>query len=282
MAQTEIKGVGKGISIGPESLPVIVGERINPTNRKHLAEDIKEGRFQLVREEAKKQAEAGAGAIDINVSVPGIDEPQALAKAVEAVQEAVDLPVVLDSINPEALARGLARVKGKALINSVNGKEESLESILPLAKEKEAAIVGLTMDESGIPEGSQKRLEIARRIVTRAEKLGIERRDILIDCLVLSAGTNPAEAGETLAALELVKKELGVNTILGVSNISFGLPYRSLLTSTFVSMAIARGLDALLVDPLDEKIQEAVRAAAVLLNQDEFAANFISQYRGKK
>ena len=282
MAETVISGTGEKGTIGPSSKPVIVAERINPTNRKALAADIKEGLFKLVREEARKQTEAGAQAIDVNVSVPGTDEPGNMKKAVEVVQSATSCPVVLDSTSPDALRAGLSVVKGRPLVNSISGKEESLKTILPLVAKHKVPVVALAMDERGIPGSADERFAVARRIIERAEAEGVRREDVLVDCLVLAAATNQHEVMETLKAIRRVEAELGVNTILGVSNISFGLPNRKLLNVTFLAMALAAGLDAIIMDPTDEGMMAAVRSASVLLARDEYAMDYIRAYRGVK
>ena len=282
MGETRISGKSGEVVIGGSEAPVVVAERINPTNRKALAQDIKAGAFRVVKEEARKQSEAGANAIDINVSVPGIDEPAAMRRAVEVVQEVSDCPVVLDSPDPSALEAGLAVVKGRPLVNSVCGKEESLATVLPLVKKHGVPVVVLAMDESGIPSLAGERFAVIEKIVKRAEAEGIPLDDLVVDCLVLSAGTNQSEVMETVRAIRMVRGELGVSTILGVSNISFGLPNRGVMNATYLGMALAAGLDAVIMDPTDERMMGVVRAGAVLANRDEFAMNFIGAYRGVK
>lgn len=248
-----------------------IGERLNPTGRKKLAEALKEGDWALVRSEAHGQASHGADLLDVNVGVPGLDEPATMAQAVRIVQEASDRPLVIDSPNPEALEAGLRACVGKPIVNSVNGEKASLDRIIPLARRYGAALIGLTLDEQGIPETAEGRLAVARRIVEAAEASGLPRRDILIDCLVLTVSAKPEQALETLRAVRLVKEELGVATVLGVSNISFGLPRRRLLNRTFLAQAISHGLDAAIVDPFDAEMLEALRAASVLALRDPAA-----------
>ncbi len=262
----------RALWLGPAAPVRRIGERLNPTGRKKLAEALRTGVWSVVREEARAQALQGADLLDVNVGVPGIDEPAAMGSAVASVQESTDLPLVIDSPEPAALEAGLRAYAGKAVINSVNGERASLEAIIPLATTYGAALIGLTLDEEGIPETAAGRLAIARRIVEAAESAGMSRRDLLIDCLVLTVSAKPDQAAETLRAVRLVKEELGVATVLGISNISFGLPRRRLLNRTFLAQAVAHGLDAAIVDPADAELTEALRAASVLALRDPGAA----------
>jgi len=273
----------KTIFIGYGRPPLMVGERINPTGRKALTLELKEGKFSLLRQEARGQAEAGASLLDVNVGVPGADEPTLMAAAVRSIQEVVDLPLVLDSSNPDALEAGLEAVEGKALINSVSGEERSLKRLLPVAKHYGAAVLGLCLDEHGIPRTAEDRLQIARRILEEALKAGLSPQDLIFDPLTLTAASEPAQARETLRALSLIKEELGLPTILGVSNISFGLPNRGMLNASFLAMAFAHGLDLAIVNPYDLRIQEAFYSSRVLLNQDPKAGAYIEwQERASK
>ena len=266
----------RSVFIGYGLPPLMVGERINPTGRKALSAELKEGKFFLLREEAVRQAGAGASLLDVNVGVPGADEPSLMAGAVRAIQEVVDLPLVLDSSNPEALEAGLKVVEGKALINSVSGEEKSLRSVLPLAMEYGAAVLGLCLDKRGLPRTAEERLQTARRILEEALKVGLSPQDLILDPLTLTVASEPEQAMETLRALRLIKEELGLPTILGVSNISFGLPNRSGLNAAFLSMALAHGLDLAIVNPYDLEIQEAFYSSRVLLNQDPKAEAYIT------
>ena len=245
-----------------------IGERLNPTGRKALAEALRAGDWSAVRGEAQVQAAEGADLLDVNVGTPGLDEPAAMAQTVRTVQEAVQQPLLIDSPNPAALEAGLRAYAGKPIVNSVSGEPASLKAVLPLAVRYGAALVGLTLDEDGIPDSADGRVAIARRIVEAAEAAGLKRRDILIDCLVLTVSAKPEQALETLRAVRRVKEELGVATVLGVSNISFGLPRRRLLNRTFMAQAIAHGLDAAIVDPSDVELLESLQAAAVLAHRD--------------
>ncbi|MGE5673000.1 MAG: homocysteine S-methyltransferase family protein, partial [Mycobacterium leprae] len=224
-----------------DELPVAIGERINPTGRKLLSKDIKEGAFALVRREAKRQAEAGAKVLDVNVGVPLIDEAAAMKQAVRVVQEAVDLPLCLDSANADVLAAGLRAYVGKPLVNSFSLEEGRAEKVLPAVKRYGAAVLGLTIDEKGIPASAEQRLAIARRLVATAESYGIPRWDVVIDPLCLTAGAQQAEAKETLKAIRLIREELGCATSLGISNVSFGLPNRPFLNAVYLNMALTMG-----------------------------------------
>ncbi|MBI2874575.1 MAG: homocysteine S-methyltransferase family protein, partial [Firmicutes bacterium] len=259
----------------------VVGERINPTSRRLLSAEIREGQSSLLRAEARRQAEAGADLLDVNVGVPGIDETLAMTRAVQAIQDTVDLPLVLDSSAPEPLAAGLAAYTGKALLNSVNGEQEKLASVLPLAAAWGGAVVALCLDERGIPPTAAGRLEIAERIARASDAAGIPRADLFIDCLTLTAGAEQAGPAETLRAIAMVKDRLGARTILGVSNVSFGLPARSLLNATFLAMAVGAGLDSAIINPFDEGVMGVVRAAAVLLGRDRDSARYVACYGGR-
>lgn len=256
--------------------PILIGERINPTSRKKLAADIRDGRFSLVRAEARTQAAAGAQVLDVNVGVPAIDEAPAMKAAVTAVQQVVEVPLSLDSPDPRALEEGLKVYVGRPLINSVTAEEERLARVLPLVKKYGAMVIALALDDDGIPMTAEGRLRAARKIVERAEALGIPRQHLLIDCLVLTAGAQAKEAMETPRAIRLVKEELGVRTVLGISNISFGLPARELLTSTYLTMNLAHGLDAVIANPRSPRIWESVRASRLLLGRDPDAGEYLS------
>ncbi len=260
---------------------VIIGERINPTGRKKLAEELKEGKLNIVAEDAKKQVEAGADIIDVNVGAVGVDEEEMLPRAVKKVMEVTSRPICIDSANPNAIKKALEICPYKALINSVNGEEKSMEKILPLVKESGNAVVCLTMDQKGIPNDAITRVNIARRVIQRAESLGIPREDIVVDCLAMAAATDSNSAKVTLETLKRVTEEFGVSTTMGASNISFGMPNRPLLNINFLSMAILNGLTAPIVDPLAVGLLEAIRAADFLVGRDPYGMNYISMYRKK-
>lgn len=262
--------------------PVVIGERINPTGRKQLAEDIRGGSFAVVRRDAKAQVEAGGQILDVNVGVPLIDEPVAMRGAVLAVQEAVATPLCLDSADPKALAAGLKAFSGKALVNSFSLEPGKAEAVLPVVKRYGAAVIGLTINENGLPATARERLEIAGRLVERAASYGIPRQDVIIDPLALAVGAQPEQVRETLQAISLIKSELGCRTSLGISNVSFGMPNRSFLNATFLTMALAAGLDLAIINPLDERIMDSIRAGQVLLNQEGSAQRYISIVGAKK
>jgi 5-methyltetrahydrofolate--homocysteine methyltransferase len=268
------------VALGGGSSVAIIGERINPTGKKGFAAELREEKVSYIRREAMEQVAAGATLLDVNVGTPGIDEPAAMERAVFCASGAVPVPLVLDSSSPEALERGLKAADGKVLINSVSGEEKSLARVLPLAKKYGAAVIGLTLDESGIPETAAGRATVAGRIVAAARQLGIGPQDIVVDCLTLTVSAEQKRALETLKAIRLVKEQLGVNTVLGVSNISFGLPARPLISSTFFAMAMAAGLDAAIINPKEEPMMAAFRSAMVLLNRDANAAAYIDAYKG--
>ncbi|MGE5509462.1 MAG: homocysteine S-methyltransferase family protein [Chitinophagales bacterium] len=271
-----LAGPGGVVHVSRAGLPAAIGERLNPTARRRLADAVRSGDFAVYREEARSQVAAGAQVLDLNVGVPGVDEPQAMRAAVKAVAAAVPVPLSIDSATGGALAAGLEVFPGRALLNSVSGKEASLAEVLPLARRYGSAVLGLTLDERGIPARAEDRLAVARRIVEAAEALGLRRSDLLIDCLVLAAGAQQAEVAETLKAVRLVREELGVATVLGVSNVSHGLPARPLLNRTFLAMAVAAGLDAAIFNPLDQGMWETLRAGAVLVNRDPHARAFLA------
>lgn len=262
--------------LAESNLPVIIGERINPTGRKLLTKDIREGQFALVRKDAKEQVAAGAQMLDVNVGVPLIDEAAAMAQAIRVVQDAVDVPLVIDSPDPLALEAGLKAYCGRALLNSVSGEQERIEQVLPLAKRYGAAVVGLTLDNDGIPASAQKRFEIAKRLVREAEAVGLSAQDLVIDCLALPAGADQSSARETLRAIQMVKEELGCRTSLGVSNVSFGLPQRHFLNAVYLNMAVTVGLDMAIINPLDERMMDMIRAGRLFLNRDRDAKGYMA------
>ena len=256
----------------------IIGERINPTGKKRLKEALRSGDFDYAVGEALDQAELGADALDVNVGLPELDEPRVLVEVMERIQAVCDLPLQIDSSDPEAVRRAVRRYAGKALINSVNGKAESLEAVLPIAAHYGCAVVGLTLDEDGIPETAEGRLAIARRIVRAAEEAGIPREDVVIDCLAMAASTNQHQVAQILRAMRLVHEELGVRCVLGVSNISFGLPQREMVNAVFLSQAFAAGLDLAIMNPKSRRMRDVVATQRVLNAQDEGAAAFIERY----
>ncbi len=256
----------------------VVGERINPTGKKRFQQALREGDMNYVLEQAVSQAEAGAQILDVNVGAPGVDEPVLMEQVVKALQSVTSLPLQLDSSNVEALARGLRVYNGKPIVNSTNGELEKLAAILPLCKKYGAAIVGLAIDEKGIQPKAADRVAIARRITEAALEAGIPREDIYIDCLTLTASAQQEDVLATVQALETCKKDLGVRTVLGVSNISFGLPCRTYLNTTFLTMAMYAGLDLAIMNPSSEEMMAAVYAYNVLTNRDKQSTKYIERF----
>lgn len=260
---------------------MIIAERINPTGRKSLAEELKSGKLGIVESDAIAQTEAGAHIIDINVGAVGVDEVDMLPKALKKVMEVTDRPICIDSANPKAIKAALEVYPYKALINSVNGKEESMEEILPLVKESGSAVVCLTMDEIGIKNDVESRVNVGRKIIKRAESLGISRDDLVLDFLVMTASTDINSGKVTLETMRQLVAEFGVSTTMGASNISFGMPNRALLNIHFITMSIINGLTAPITDPLIEGLIPAMRAADFLAGRDPHGMVYISDYRKK-
>ena len=256
----------------------VIGERINPTGKKLMKEALRRGDVDYMLGQALAQTEAGADILDVNVGLPEIDEADMMVRTVKALQGVTDAPLQLDSTDPKVLERALRVYCGKAIVNSVNGESASLETILPLVKKYGAAVVGLTLDENGIPKTAQARVDIARRILERAQELGIRKEDVYIDCLTLTVSAEQAAASQTLEALRRVKTELGLKTVLGVSNISFGLPARPLVNQNFLTMAMAAGLDLPIINPNVDAMMAAVRCFHLLTNVDTDAREFIAAY----
>ncbi|MCF8142887.1 MAG: dihydropteroate synthase [Deltaproteobacteria bacterium] len=274
--ETSVSSATKTVTIGSSRSLVLIGERINPTGRSRLARSLEEGNLDLVRSEALRQVAEGADILDVNVGVSGIDEPDMLKKAVLAIQEVTDVPLCIDSALPEALAAGLAVYKGKALVNSVNGETHKLERVLPLVKAYGAAVIGLTMDDSGIPRSAEKRLEIAGWIVKSAEQEGIPREDVIIDPLAMAISADDQAGLETLKAIRLIRDELGVNLTLGLSNISFGLPERASINAVFLGMAVLSGLTCPIVDPTVWEMRRATLLTDMLLGRDPFCMTYLA------
>ncbi|NLX01700.1 MAG: dihydropteroate synthase, partial [Syntrophomonadaceae bacterium] len=270
---------GRCVNIREGSSLAYIGERINPTARKKLASDIKDGQMLMVVEEARNQAAAGAPILDVNMGVPGIDEAVAMKQAVQAVQAAVDVPISIDSTNAMVVEEALKNFVGRPLINSTTGEDRQLDIILPLAKKYGAAVLGLCLDEKGIPKTAEGRMEVARKIYKKAREYGLRDEDIYIDCLVQTASAEQSQVMETIKTLRQVKDELGVGTVLGVSNVSHGLPAREILNSTYLAMALAAGLDLPIINPFDNRMRDTIMAAGVLLNRDRNCSAFINQYK---
>lgn len=258
-----------------------IGERINPTGKKKLQQALHSGDLSYIQTQAVLQQQDGAKILDVNVGAPGIDEVAILPLVVKAVQAVSDLPLQLDSSNPEALEAALRVYNGKAVVNSTSGEEEKMEVVLPLCHKYGAAVVGLTLDENGIPDKASERLDIARTILERAMKYGMPKQDVFIDCLVLTASAEPKAAKETLEAVRLVKEKLGLKTVLGVSNISFGLPNRPLVNHTFLTLALSAGLDLPILNPATTAMMDAIFAVTLLAGKDKNATAFVERFSGQ-
>lgn len=278
--KTSVKSEAKEVIISTDGPVTMIGEKINPTGRKRLAQALREMDLDYVRELARQQAAAGADLLDVNVGVLGLDEVALLPEVVKAVVSEVDLPLCIDTVNPAALAAALPVAPGKALVNSVNGEEGSLKSVLPLVKDRGAAVIGLTMDEGGIPNDPETRAAIAEKIVERAAQIGIPAEDVVIDPLVLTVGADANASAVTLRTIELVRERLGVNINLGAANVSFGLPQRHTLNQAFLALSISAGATCMITDVA--KLGLAIRAAELLLGRDEYAGRYISLFRSQQ
>ncbi|MBA7664849.1 5-methyltetrahydrofolate:corrinoid/iron-sulfur protein co-methyltransferase [subsurface metagenome] len=278
--ETRVSSLNKEVIIGHDRPTVLIGERINPTGKKKLAAALQAGDLELVCHEALAQVKAGADILDVNVGSSNVDEVSLLPQVVQAVMDTVDAPLCLDSTNPQALEAALKTYRGKPIVNSVNGEEHSLEKILPLIKKYEAAIIGLTMDDEGIPNSPERRVAIAHKIVERAEAWGIPRQDVIIDCLAMTVGADSRAGLVVIEAIRRVKAELGVNQTLGASNISFGMPDRNLLTSYFLAIAIAAGVTCPIVDVA--RVRPAILATDLVLGRDDYAQRYIKAYRQRQ
>jgi len=278
--RTKLSSATKEVIIGDGLPTVLIGERINPTGKKEMAEALKAGNLEIICKEALAQVQAGADIIDVNVNTFGVDEVTMLPQAVQAVMDAVDAPLCLDCTNPKALEAALKVYKGKPLINSVTGGEQSLAKILPLVREYGAAVIGLTQDDDGIPSDSERRVAIAHKIVERAEVAGIPHEDLIIDCLCLTAGADIRAGLVTIESIQRIKAELGVNLTLGASNISFGLPDRNLLNSAFLAIIIAAGVTCPIVNVA--KVRPIVLAADLVLGHDKRGRRYTEAYRQRQ
>lgn len=279
---TIVTSESKTVEINRENSTVIIGERINPTGRDRLLAELKEGKFDIVREDARKQVEAGAAILDVNAGVPGADEEPILKEMIEILMEVTDVPLCIDTADNTALETGLSTYKGKALINSVNGEEDRLESVLPLVKEYDASVIGLCMDDDGIPATPQERFQVAAKIIERANDLSIPTENIVIDPLALTMGSDHNAGRIAIETIELVVEEFGVNVTMGCSNISFGMPDREHIDSTFIAMAILAGMTCPITNPLHEDVNLAIKAADLVMGRDEYGMNWIKNYRARQ
>ena len=277
--QTVIWSESEKVVIGPGQPVVIIGERINPTGRRRLAAALEAGDMSLVQAEALKQVQAGAAVLDVNVGVSGIDEPAVLVQAIQAVSQVSQTPLCLDSASPKALEAGLAIYRGKALVNSVNGEEHKLKEVLPLVARHKAAVVALTMDDSGIPKDVPTRLAIAEKIINEAAKLGIPPEDVVVDPLAMSVAADDQAGLAALTAMRQIRDHLGVNQTLGASNVSFGLPDRVSVNAVFLAMAVLMGCTCPITDPTVWEIRRALLISDLMQGKDSFAMEFITAYR---
>jgi 5-methyltetrahydrofolate--homocysteine methyltransferase len=261
---------------------VAIGERINPTRRKKLAATMAAGDFSLVIEEAKTQAEAGAQILDINAGIPGGDEPVILSGAVRAVMDIIDTPLCFDSANPEALEAALKIYPGKALINSTTAEIWMMERIFPIAKEYDAAVIGVISDDNGIPKTAEQRLQTAENLLNKARKYGLQEEDIIIDPLALTVSADHSAGRITLDAIQLINEKLGANISLGASNVSFGIPDRKTINTAYLALAISRGLTTAITDPTHQDIKATILACDLLMGKDEFSAQWIKYYRARE
>jgi len=277
VTETVLSSATKEVVIGFDRPFVIIGERINPTGRKQLAAEMAAGNFDTVVADALAQVEAGAQMLDVNAGIPLADEPAILAHTVELVQSITDVPLSIDSSIVEALERGLAVYQGKALVNSVTGEEAQLERVLPLVAKHGAAVVAISNDETGISEDPDVRFEVARTIVSRAEDYGIKREDVVVDPLVMPIGAMGTAGRQVFRLVRRLQDELRVNTTCGASNVSFGLPNRTALNAAFLPMAIASGLTSAITSPLHGEMLMAVKAADVMMGNDQHCAAWIAR-----
>ena len=279
MTDTVISSASKEVVIGFERPFVMIGERINPTGRKLLAEEMKNDDFSRVEADAIAQVSAGAQMLDVNAGIPLADEPALLAKAVRLVQSVTDVPLSIDSSIIEALEAGIDAYEGKPLINSVTGEQEVLERVLPLVAKSGAAVVAISNDETGISEDPDVRFDVAKKIVSAANDFGIQTADVVGDPLVMPIGAMGTAGRQVFRLVRRLRDELGVNTTCGASNVSFGLPNRHIVTGTFLSMAIGAGMTSAIMNPLHAEVKAAVMGADVLMGNDENCAAWISQHR---
>lgn len=277
--KTILRGPAREVVIDTDGPVVIIGECINPTRRKKLVSTLQAGDFSYVLELADQQIRMGADVLDVNVGFPGVDDEKLLPQVVKAINDRFDVPLCLDSPNPKAIEAALKVARGKCLINSVNGEERSLKALLPVAKEHGAAIIGLVMDDDGIAQDPCKRLEIARKIYERAIIEGINGEDVIIDPLAMAVSADPDACNITLESIRLIHTELGLNITQGASNISFGLPDRDVLNSSFMALSIMSGLTCPIANP--EKITATVRATDLIRGRDEYAIRYVEYYQSR-
>jgi 5-methyltetrahydrofolate--homocysteine methyltransferase len=282
VATTVLRGRDTEVRIGDDHPFAIIGERINPTGRSRLTEELTTGEMATVKADALAQVAAGARVLDVNAGIPGFDEAEMLANVVRAVGEVVDVPLCIDSSTPEVLEAVLPVVPGKPIVNSVTAEDSSLERLLPLVARHGAAVVGMANDEEGISMEPDVRLKAARKVVEAAERAGIAREDVIIDPLCMPIGAEPRATSAMIETIRLIREELGVNVSCGASNISFGLPDRQRIDATFLALMIGAGMNAAITNPLHEPVRKGVTAADVLLGRDPYAAAWIAAHRAER
>lgn len=278
---TTISSETKTVEINRSNPTVIIGERINPTGRKALMTELKEGKFDIVKRDAVTQVDAGAGIIDVNAGVPGEDEEPILRDMMYAVMEVTDAPLCIDTADDTALETALSIYKGKALINSVNGEEERLASVLPLVKEYDASVIALCMDDEGIPATAEDRFKVAAKMAERADKQGISVNRLVFDPLALTMGSDHKAGMIAIDTIRMIVAEFGANITMGASNISFGLPDRPVINATFIAMSILAGLTCPITNPLEEEVKLGILAADLVMARDEFGMNWIKSFRAR-
>ena len=281
MSETIVSSANKEVKIGFDEPFVIIGERINPTGRKLLAAEMKSGDFSRVEKDAISQVNAGAHMLDVNAGIPLADEPALLAKAIKIVQAVTDVPLSIDSSIVAALESGLSVYQGKALVNSVTGEEDRLETVLPLVAKYGAAVVAISNDETGISEDPDVRFEVARKIVNRASDYGISHEDVVVDPLVMPIGAINSAGKQVIHLVRRLRNELKVNTTCGASNVSFGLPNRNGINAAFLTMAIGSGMTSAITSPLHPEVMQAILGANVMMGKDPNCSNWISRYRDR-
>lgn len=279
---TIVSSKAKTVEIHRDNPTVIIGERINPTGRKQVLAAFAAGNYEIARTDALAQVAAGAHMLDVNAGVPGADEPALLTEVLRTVMAAVDVPLCIDTADPVALEAALSIYEGKALVNSCNGEERSLVAVLPIVKEHGAAVIGLCMDDDGIPDTAEARLRVAAKIIERAGKLGIPAADIAIDPLALTMGADSSAGRLALESIALIVKEFGVNITMGASNISFGMPDRASINSTFIAMAIHAGLTCPITNPLIPAVTTAILAADLSMGHDSYGMRWIKAFRKRE
>ena len=278
--KTVVKSGKVEVTIGAEMPFVIIGEKINPTGNKKLSAALKEGNYSFICDLAREQVAAGADILDVNVGIPGLNEAVVLPEVARILSETVEVPICLDSVDPEALEAALTVLPGRPLVNSVNGEEKCLAAVLPIIKEYQVPVIGLVLDEHGVSKDAETRTSIARKIIERAAEFGIPAEDILIDPLVLAAGSEEGAGAITLETIQTVSQTFGANIILGASNISFGLPDRHTLNQAFLAMAIGQGATCAITDPV--QMAPIIRASDLLAGRDPFARRYITYWRTHK